>query len=84
MKKYYANIKVSGNETDLGDFLLLCKKIEYLCRVGASRTIPVVIDGDGSADLQFDFGDIEVNIDELKLERELDSGENLENLYIGE
>ncbi len=27
MKKYYIDIKVTGNKTDLKDFLLLCKKL---------------------------------------------------------
>ena len=82
MTRYYADIRVSGNKEDLKDFLLLCRKIEYLCSVGASRKLEVYIDGDGSANLRFDFGDVEVSLDTKKFEEQLDS--KIEPIYIGE
>jgi len=84
MKKYYIDIKVTGNKTDLKDFLLLCKKIEYLCIVGSSTEIPLHVDGDGSGDLRFDFKGIEVEIDKEKMEKELNTGNKLSSHFIGE
>lgn len=61
MERYFVDVKISGNKDDLESFILLCKKLKYLCSVGASRTIPVAVDGDGSANLKFDFKNIKVN-----------------------
>lgn len=47
------NIEVSGNKEDVLSFVGLCSKIELLGLWGANRTIPVDVDGDGSADLRF-------------------------------
>lgn len=54
MKKYI-ELKVTGNETELMEFITLCKQIEYLGKVGSSRTIKVHVDGDGSFHLKFDL-----------------------------
>lgn len=51
MKKI--NIELIGNEEDVLSFVGLCAKIELLGIWGASRTIPVDVDGDGSARLNF-------------------------------
>lgn len=48
-------IELVGNEEDVLSFVGLCAKIELLGIWGASRTIPVDIDGDGSARLKFDI-----------------------------
>jgi hypothetical protein len=82
--KQYIEIKVTGNSEDLSAFIELCKKIEYLCNVGASREIPVYVDGDGSASLQFDFKDTKVEFDKKQFEKELDSGDKVNGIIIGE
>lgn len=83
--KKLAYIKVYANQTDLIDFLTLCKKIEYLSSVGASREIPVHVDGDGSADFRFDFGNLPVKIDTAKFEKEINrSGGKVNPIYLGE
>lgn len=46
-------IDVYGDSTELLEFVELCAKIELLCNWGASREIPVMVDGDGSANLSF-------------------------------
>lgn len=49
-------VSVVGPEDQLRSFVQLCKTIEWLGDVGASRTVIVDVDGDGSACLRFDFG----------------------------
>jgi hypothetical protein len=49
----YVTLRVEGNEQDLRSFLGLCATIAWLSSAGASRRIPVEVDGDGSADLRF-------------------------------
>lgn len=57
----YIEVKVTApDDTDLAAFIQLCKTIEHLGSVGASRDIRVPVDGDGSARLRFDFGDTDV------------------------
>jgi hypothetical protein len=60
--RVYIDVRASaGDDNDLSRFIQLCKTIEYLSSVGASRDIRVPVDGDGSASLKFDFGDTDVN-----------------------
>ena len=47
------NIEIIGEETEILEFAALCSKIEILGSIGASRTIPLDVDGDGSARLRF-------------------------------
>lgn len=47
------NIELSGNEEDVLSFIGLCAKIQLLGEIGSSTTIPVCVDGDGSANLAF-------------------------------
>jgi hypothetical protein len=49
----FVDIRVEGSESELIEFLKLCSVIEYLGQVGASRTIRLGVDGDGSARLKF-------------------------------
>lgn len=48
-------IELTGNEDDVLSFIGLCSKIELLGIWGASRIIPVDVDGDGSARLHFNI-----------------------------
>ena len=51
---------VAPDQEQLGEFVGLCKTIESLGGIGASRTIRLDVDGDGAARLQFDYGDSDV------------------------
>lgn len=55
MSNVKLNIELIGNEEDVLSFVGLCAKMELLGIYGASRTIPVDIDGDGSARLKFNI-----------------------------
>lgn len=89
------NIELTGNEEDVLSFVGLCSKIELLGLWGASRTIPVDVDGDGSANLRFnikadvqDRGEVDL-IDEWwkhnkdKFNEEVDN-DKIKTHYIGE
>ena len=57
----YVNIQVSSHdESDLATFIQFCKTIQNCCAHGASRTLSLIVDGDGSASLKFDFGATDV------------------------
>lgn len=49
----FIDIRVVGNHTELKEFVNLCKVIQRLGRCGASRTIKLDVDGDGSGRLAF-------------------------------
>ena len=55
MEKVKVIIELVGNQEDVLSFIGLCAKIELLGMWGSSRTIPVNVDGDGSARLQFNI-----------------------------
>lgn len=60
-ERVYVDVRASaGDDHDLSAFIQLCKTIQHLSSVGASRDIRVPVDGDGSASLRFDFGDTDV------------------------
>ena len=89
MEKYYVNVEISGGQSEINEVLSLLAKIQYLGAVGASCTIPVTVDGDGSGQLRFKTIETEENlIDNYKLEsfkNQVDSGaEKTENHWIGE
>lgn len=64
--RVYVQMRASaGDDADLSRFIQLCKTIEHLSSVGASRDIRVLVDGDGSASLKFDFGD--TNVDDVEV-----------------
>lgn len=53
MAKFYYDIRVTGSQDELQEFLQLLAKIEYLGITGANRELVVVVDGDGSGQLNF-------------------------------
>ena len=55
MSNVKVTIELVGNQDDVLSFIGLCAKIELLGIWGASRTIPVDVDGDGSARLKFNI-----------------------------
>lgn len=94
MSNVKVTIELVGNQDDVLSFIGLCAKIELLGIWGASRTIPVDVDGDGSARLKFNIeaevankGKVDLvqawwekNKDNFK--KQLDS--KIETHYIGE
>jgi hypothetical protein len=46
---------------DLSEFVCLLKTIQRCCSDGASRDFKLNVDGDGSADMKFDFGEIDTS-----------------------
>jgi hypothetical protein len=89
-------IELVGNEDDVLSFVGLCAKIELLGLWGASRTIPVSVDGDGSARLIFNITTNVKNQGETDLiqswwtankedfKKQIDSGQELITHDIGE
>jgi hypothetical protein len=82
MKRRCINIRVTGQESELKDFIRLCKIIQRLGRVGSCRKIPVVVDGDGSGKLSFYGIDesnrlIEFNSEGINVDK-------IEEIWIGE
>ena len=58
----YLNIKVtSQDDNDLNTFSQFLRTAEHCCCIGASRRLVLVVDGDGSANLHFDFGETDVS-----------------------
>jgi hypothetical protein len=89
MEKYYINVKISGGKSEISEILNLFAKIQHLGNVGATCTIPVVVDGDGSGQLRFETLETDNNIiDNFKLENfksQVDSGiDKLDDHWIGE
>lgn len=92
MERYYIDVRISGDKPEIQEMLELLTKIEILGSVGANRTIPVTVDGDGSARLSFKT----LNTEENQIERmrefrsiekfikEVESGEDISGHYIGE
>jgi hypothetical protein len=89
MENYYVDVKISGGKSEINEVLSLLAKIQHLGSVGATCTIPVTVDGDGSGQLRFETLETEGNIiDNYKLESfktQVDSGaEQTESHWIGE
>jgi hypothetical protein len=57
MKNYFLDIKIVGGDKEINEMIQLLSKIEFLGRVGAHRTIPVEVDGDGTGRLRFEVID---------------------------
>ncbi len=89
MENYYINVKISGGKSEINEVLSLLAKIQHLGSVGATCTIPVTVDGDGSGQLRFQTLETDENwIDKFQLESfkdQVGSGvEQTENHWIGE
>jgi hypothetical protein len=94
MANVKAIIQLVGNEEDVLSFIGLCAKIELLGIWGASRIIPVDVDGDGSARLRFSIESEVKNIGKVDMikswwdvnkedfKKQIDS--KMETHYIGE
>ena len=47
------DLTVIGNEIEINELLFILRKIEWCGNIGASRTLPIHVDGDGSGRLHF-------------------------------
>lgn len=47
------DLRVVGQESEIKDFINLCKVIQQIGRNGSNRTIKLTVDGDGSGRLSF-------------------------------
>lgn len=79
MSRKYMEMKVVGFEPELKEFVRVCQMIQECGRVGTCRTIPVVVDGDGSGKLSF-----EVNGERIPPLDRMSDDEPLPKMWIGE
>jgi hypothetical protein len=92
MENYYVDIRVSGGKPELQELLELLTKIQILGSIGSNRTIPVTVDGDGSARLRFETTSTENDqIEKMKEFKsiqkfisEVEEGGDISEHYIGE
>lgn len=89
----YLDIRVTAiSDEDLKDFLIMLRKIQWCGESGASREIPICVDGDGSGSYNFhliengkkikNLSDI-VNLDKDKLKK-VEDGNNFDITFLGE
>ena len=93
MNRKYVDLRVTALcDADLNDFLIALRKMQWCGDVGAGRKLPIVIDGDGSGRLDFQYiqenGKLKnirenVTLDEEKMKKVSD-GHDFETHYIGE
>jgi hypothetical protein len=92
MENYYLDIRVSGGKEEIQELLELLTKIQILGSIGSNRTIPVTVDGDGSARLRFTSTSTEEDqFEKIKEFRsiqkfisEVEEGGDISEHYIGE
>ncbi len=85
-------IEISGGNAEVLEFIALCAKIEILSSVGANRTIEVVVDGDGSADLKFNaiatvesqIGDHLIEVDLIEMWKEKNRNQFIKQIDLNE
>ena len=77
-------LTIVGQESELIDFIRLCGKIQYCGRAGTCRTIPVVIDGDGSGRLAFWYKKEDGEFEEIPTVKLSEDKEREDNHWIGE
>lgn len=65
MKKKKLRVEIIGDEDQVQTMLYFLRVVEYLCIVGASRTLKLSVDGDGAANIRVNFPDIK---EEIKVE----------------
>ena len=98
MERVKLDLVVTGSNEEIKELLILLRKIQWCGRTGSSRTIPIHVDGDGSARLDFYVNNKEfdpnwidtckdikeiVSLDLDKMKKVAD-GDDFETQYIGE
>ena len=63
-------IEIYGRSEDLDKFEDLCRHIEYLGNIGASRNLLVRVDGDGNGRMQFKKHGERINNHEYSTDQE--------------
>lgn len=87
----YIDIRITGEHEELRELLVILRKLQWCGDIGAGRTLPIYIDGDGSGRLSFDIKKDEkfvnirdfVNLDSEKMKKVSD-GDDFETHWIGE
>lgn len=87
----YLDIRVVGEKEEINELLIILRKIQWCGSVGAGRTIPIYVDGDGSGRLSFGLKindkikpiEKHVILDEEKMTKVSD-GDDFETHWIGE
>ena len=62
------DLTVVGGAEEIKELLLVLGKIQWLGMIGSSRTIPVHVDGDGSARLKFFVKNVPKELDGQKID----------------
>lgn len=75
----YIELKVVASVPDLADLLVLLGVIQHLGEIGASRVIPLHVDGDGSARFTFYMNGEKIN--SIKVDA---SKKELPDIWLGE
>ncbi|MCK9544737.1 MAG: hypothetical protein M0R03_22185 [Novosphingobium sp.] len=96
MGRKFIDVRITGiSETDLKDFMIALRKIQYCGDIGANRLLPIQIDGDGSGGFDIEMHTEEitniklknlkeiVNLDKSKLQK-VNDGDDFEVHYLGE
>lgn len=81
--KTQIEIRITGNEEDLMTFCRGLKAINKACASGSSRTFEFIVDGDGSADLDFSFKNEDDEWEDFPTDFDLGEKERYK-FYIGE
>jgi len=94
-ERKYIDLRVTAiSDEDLKDFLIALRKIQWCGDVGASRTLPIHIDGDGSGSIDVSIFDENsesgfknlreiIILDETKMKK-VSEGDDFETQWIGE
>ena len=92
------DLVVTGGNEEIRELLILLRKIQWCGRTGSSRTIPIHVDGDGSARLSFYVNNQEFNPDwidtckdikevvslDMEKMKKVSDGDDFELQFIGE
>lgn len=87
----YIDIRITGEHEELRELLVILRKLQWCGDIGAGRTLPIYIDGDGSGRLSFEIKRDDklvnlrdfVNLDSEKMKKVSD-GDDFETHWIGE
>ena len=68
MSQSKLDLTVIGGKEEIKELLFVLSKIQWLGMIGSGRTIPVHVDGDGSARLKFYIKDVPKEKDGQKID----------------
>ena len=80
MKKKKLKVEIVGGEAQLNVISNFLRQIEYLGDIGATRTLKIWVDGDGSGQIKVKFPTISEKLEPRKIERE--SEEKWDTFYV--